>query len=101
MNVKSDRAQQHFDELVWILSQQDLRRQWERMIMGRAYPLRVRFKIYRSTHGKFDYVNILQNLLDAMVKAGYIPDDDARHLIPLPEQYEKDAQNPRTILTVL
>ncbi|WP_287372453.1 hypothetical protein [Prosthecochloris sp.] len=100
MNVKSTVAQVHFNGLLWILSQRELRQEWERMTADKAYPLQVRFKIYRRTHGRFDYVNILQNLLDAMVKAGYLPDDDAKHLIPIPLQYEKDPKNPRTILTV-
>lgn len=100
MTVKSKAAAAHYRELLWILAEPEPRREWERMTAGKAYPLQVRFKIYRRTHGRFDYLNILQNLLDAMVEAGYLPDDDARHLIPEPLPYEKDPEHPRTIITV-
>lgn len=101
MNVKSEAAERHFRKLLWLLADAGRRKAWDDMVAGKAYPLTVRFKVYRRTHGRFDYTNILQNLLDAMVSSGYLPDDDARHLIPIPLPYEKDADNPRTVITVV
>ena len=60
------------------------------------YPIYVHLKVYRKTHRRFDYVNIVQGLLDAMTQTGYFPDDDSKHIIPVFHQYEKDADDPRT-----
>lgn len=68
---------------------------------GSHFPIRLAFKIYRRTHGRFDYVNIIQGLLDAMVKARLLPDDDADHVIPMFKQYEVDPKNPRTEITII
>lgn len=99
--LKSKKAEQHFQYLLFVLADAARKEAWSRMTDGKEFPLVVTFKIYRQSHRVFDYVNIIQNLLDAMVKAGYLPDDDAQHLLPVPLQYEKDPDNPRTILTVL
>ena len=37
--------------------------------------------LVKSRGGWFDYINILQDLLDVMVGSGCLPDDDAKHLI--------------------
>ncbi|UZJ39975.1 hypothetical protein OO185_02420 [Prosthecochloris sp. SCSIO W1102] len=99
--LKSKKAEEHFQYLLFVLSDAKRKVCWKRMIDGKRYPLVVTFKIYRKSNRVFDYVNIIQNLCDALVKSGYLPDDDAAHLLPIPLQYEKDALNPRTILTVL
>ena len=62
------------------------------------YPVRIRFLIYRKTHRRFDFINIIQNLCDCLVKERIIPDDDAKHLIPVFEPYKVDGANPRTEL---
>ena len=99
--LKSKKAEQHFQYLLFVLADAARKEAWSRMTDGKEFPLVVTFKIYRQSHRVFDYVNIIQNLCDALVKAGYLPDDDAAHLLPVPLQYEKDPDNPRTILTVL
>lgn len=68
---------------------------------SKQFPLRVQFKMYRKTHGRFDFLNLAQGLCDGMVRAGLIPDDDAKHFIPSFLPYEKDSKNPRTEITVL
>lgn len=80
------------------------RRDFLRSIADKDYPerpLRISFKFYRQTAGKFDYINIAQGLLDCMVKAGLIPDDNANEVIPVFEKYEIDASSPRTEVKVL
>lgn len=64
-------------------------------------PLKISFKIYRKTHRRFDYINIIQGLCDEMVRAGWLEDDDADNLIPVFEPYEVDKNNPRVEITVL
>ncbi len=78
-----------------------VRHTFKKMIQGKAFPLSIQFKIYRRTHGRFDYVNIVQGLLDAMVRAELIPDDDAKHIIPVFLPYAKDEKSPRTEVTIL
>jgi Holliday junction resolvase RusA-like endonuclease len=95
--VKSANASRQFSELCWQLQAQ--KKAWDAMIAGLEYPLRVSFKIYRQTDRRFDYLNIIQNLVDAMVKMKYLPDDSAKFFVPFFEPYEIDRENPRTILS--
>lgn len=74
---------------------------WSRMVSGKQLPIKLAFKIFRRTKSRFDYLNIVQGLTDAMTKAGYIPDDDSRSMIPVFEQAEVDKYMPRTELSVL
>lgn len=68
---------------------------WLRMAEGYEKPLKVVFKIYRKTHRKFDYVNIIQGLQDLMVKCGWLPDDNADEIIPVFQPYDVDKNDPR------
>lgn len=97
--IKSKKAQGQEKDFQYQLSA--VRRQFLKLIKGRIQPLRIEFKIYRRTHGRFDYINIVQGLLDAMVRAELIPDDDAKHIIPVFVPYEKDEKTPRTEITIL
>ena len=56
--------------------------------------------IYRKTRRRFDYINIVQNLLDCMVKVGILPDDDSNHVIPAFEPYGVDKENPRVEISI-
>lgn len=101
LTVKSDRAYQNFNTLIMLLSDARRKRLWRRMTEGKEYPLHLRFMIYRPTHRLFDYLNITQNLCDAMVKADYLPDDNAKYLVPQFDEYQKDPEHPRVEITVL
>lgn len=72
------------------------REKWDSMQRGVEYdaPYKVCFRLRRSTNRRFDYVNIVQGLCDAMVKVGYFPDDDANHLMPSFVPYVVDKDNP-------
>lgn len=74
---------------------------WQELITGKNYPLKVEFLIYRKTKRRFDYVNIVQNLLDCMVKADYLLDDDADHIIPFFKQYQIDKNKPRVEIKII
>lgn len=63
-------------------------------------PYRISFKIYRQTHRRFDYINIIQNLCDCMVKVGILEDDSADIIIPEFEPYEVDKNRPRVEIRV-
>lgn len=71
------------------------KKNWFGMIDGEQKPLKICFKIYRKTHRRFDYVNIIQGLQDLMVKCGWLPDDNADEIIPVFKPYEVDKNNPR------
>ena len=72
------------------------RYKWLKEIENASKPLKVGFKIYRKTHRKSDYINLLQGLADLMVKCGWIKDDNMDEFLPVFEPYEVDKNNPRT-----
>jgi len=79
----------------------DRKNEWLALSYGKQYPLQVVFKIYRKSKRRFDYINIIQQLCDCMVKAGWIEDDNANILIPVFDKYEVDKDNPRTDIELL
>lgn len=68
---------------------------------GNKKPLKVAFKIYRQSHRRFDYVNIVQSLLDLMTKHGWLPDDNADEILPVFCEYEVDKDNPHVEISVI
>lgn len=97
--AKSSAAMKNEKTLLRVLTL--YRQQWQAMIKGKEYPLRMQIKIYRRTDIRFDYINIVQLLFDCMQKVGWLPDDDSKHLIPIFEPYEIDRKNPRVEIEVL
>lgn len=77
------------------------KRTWDKMVEGKPYPLKVGFYIYRKTKRRWDWINILQGLQDAMVKANYLPDDNASYLTPYCLGWSVDKDNPRVEICVL
>jgi Holliday junction resolvase RusA-like endonuclease len=73
---------------------------WRIMTAGKKYPLRITFLFARSTKRAFDYVNMAQGILDSLVKAGYLPDDNMNYVIPEFLPYVVDKKNPGCDLTV-
>jgi len=67
---------------------------WQAMTRGAAYPLVVIFRLRRATLAEFDYNNIIQGILDAMQKAGYLHKDSMKHVIPVPAEWILDRKNP-------
>ena len=74
---------------------------WKNEIAGLEKPLSISFKIYRKTHRRFDYVNIIQGLQDLMVKCLWLDDDNADEIIPIFEKYEVDSKNPRVEIKII
>jgi len=75
--------------------------QWFELIKNHQFPLKIKFKIYRKTKRAFDYINIVQQLLDCMVSCEYLIDDNMNYVIPYFDEYCIDKLNPRTIITIL
>lgn len=73
---------------------------WAEETKNASKPLKIVFKIYRKTHRRFDYVNIIQGLQDLMVKCGWLSDDNADEMMPFFEPYEVDKNNPRVEISV-
>lgn len=96
--AKSKQSEQNEKDLIQVLTL--YRQSFLNMIKGKEKPYRIHFKIYRQTRRRFDYVNIVQGLLDAMTKSGLIEDDNADILIPVFEPYEVDSKNPHTLLWI-
>ena len=91
--LKSHRAKEQEDTLKTSLQQQA--NKWAKMAQGEAFPLTVCFCVWRKTKRHWDWQNIIQGLADAMVAAGYIPDDDTTHFTPKYILADYDKENPR------
>lgn len=87
-------------DFLWQLKDARNKKIWENLMAQTTYPVCLNIKIYRKTKRKFDYNNIIQGLQDILVEAGYLPDDDAEHLIPFFEPYDVDSKNPRVVLSL-
>lgn len=70
------------------------RGEWERMVKGKEYPLNICFRFRRATHHRWDYANMIQGILDSMVEAAYILDDDADRVLPVFIPYILDKEHP-------
>lgn len=74
---------------------------WDQMVKGKPFPLKVSFSVYKSTKRRWDWANLIQGLADAMVKYGYMPDDDTSHFTPVFDKWGVDKENPRVEVDVL
>lgn len=97
--VKSKRAQEQEKTLGVML--ENHKQMWYQMIKEKKYPLNVGFYIYRRTRIRWDWVNIIQGLADAMVKAGYMEDDSAFFFTPVFLGWDIDKEHPRVEISVL
>ena len=88
------------NEAPLLLQMNTKRNEFLELVKDKEKPLEVRFLIYRKSARRFDYGNILQGFLDCMVKAGWIPDDNANEIIPIYMPYAIDRDNPRVELWV-
>lgn len=70
------------------------RTEWQSDQRSSIFPVRVKFYFYRQTKRRWDFLNIAQGIADAMVKAGYIPDDDVEHFIPVYAGHEVCKKQP-------
>ena len=77
------------------------RYEWVKEKEGHKKPIKIDFKIYRQTKRRFDYINIVQGLLDCMTECGWIEDDNANEIIPVFEEYEVDSKNPRVEIKII
>ena len=93
--IKSDASKADEQSFAWQLATQQ--GEWARMLKNACYEgtmLRICFEFRRSTRRRFDYINMAQGICDALVKAGYIADDDADHLLPSFVPYYVSKDNP-------
>lgn len=72
-----------------------------RLIEDKDYPLRIRFTFVRDSRRKFDYINPLQTIQDAMVRHKWISDDNCDIMIPEFGDYQVDKDNPGVWIEVL
>jgi len=63
-------------------------------------PYHVAFKFIRKSRHPFDYVNPLQTIQDAMVKHGWIEDDNADVIVPVLLPYEYDKEKPGVYISI-
>lgn len=99
MVIKKAIARQQDNELKILLMANKAK--WNKMIEDKEYPLKVGFYVYRKTRRRFDWINIVQGLQDAMVRNKYLPDDSAIYLTPYFLGWDVDSNNPRVEISVL
>jgi len=64
-------------------------------------PYKIEFKFIRGSKHKFDYINPAQTVQDAMVKHGWLEDDNCTVMIPFFAEYEYSKENPRVEIKIL
>ena len=96
---KSDAALKSEKDMLKILP--FFRHKFGQMIKDKIRPYHISFKIYRKTRARFDYVNIVQLLLDCMVKDRWLKDDNANEIIPVFLLYEVDGKNSRVEIDII
>lgn len=95
---KSIRSEE--DEGIFSVQLYNQRETWRTMMEHQKYPLNLVFLFRRASHRAFDYVNIAQGVLDAIVKAEYLPDDSMKYVIPSFLPYVVDKENPGCEITI-
>ena len=98
--LKSKVARKDERDLTFRLREEPFHSRISEEITEKGFPVVMTFMIYRKTKRRFDYINIVQNVLDCMVKVGILPDDDANHVIPAFEPYGVDKENPRVEISI-
>jgi Holliday junction resolvase RusA-like endonuclease len=78
-------------KLQWIAN----KKKFDKMFNGYPLPLEIKFKFFRDSNRKADFVNLVQLPLDLMVKHGWIPDDNYNEVLPIFLPVEIDKKNPR------
>lgn len=89
------------DEVELCNKLQNIKQSFVTVAKWKLKPLHIKFKIYRKTKRRFDYINIIQNLCDCMVRTGLLDDDNANELIPVFEPYSVDPLKPRVEMEIL
>lgn len=67
---------------------------WNKELSGLTPPYYVEFHFIRATKRRWDFANLVQGVADAMVRVGYLEDDDVEHFIPVYSGYSINKDNP-------
>lgn len=65
-----------------------------------GYPVNMTFYHYRKTLAKFDFGNVSEGVQDVLQELEIIEDDSMLHVYPVHGGWEKDADNPRVVVTI-
>lgn len=98
--AKSTAAKDDEELLASQLADDGCKQEWKSMVSGRDYPLYVNFHFVRKTRARWDFANLVQGIADALVKAGYLIDDDVEHFIPLYGGHHVDKKDPGVLFWV-
>jgi hypothetical protein len=74
--------------------------QFRNIVRDLPKPYKVHFYFIRDSKRRFDYVNVVQIVLDEMVAYRWIEDDNADEIIPVFDGYEVDKENAGVIISV-
>jgi len=76
------------------------RKRFLEIINGLPLPYHIGFFFHRATSGRFDYPNMMQGVMDLMVAHGWLEDDNADIIMPIPLGYLVDKEIQGLILSV-
>ncbi len=65
-----------------------------------GYPVNMTFYHCRKTNAKFDFGNVSEGVQDVLQELEVIEDDSMLHVYPVHAGWEKDAENPRVVVTI-
>jgi len=76
---------------------------WEfaKMVKHLEPPYQVLFYFIRDSRRKFDFLNAVQTCEDIMVKSGWLEDDNADQIKPIPAGYHVDKHNAGVFISVM
>lgn len=78
-----------------------LKKRFKELSSDKEYPLKVEFFFIKQTRVRFDYNNATHIITDLMVEYGWIPNDDARHLKPIPGGFDVNKSYAGVFLKIL
>lgn len=77
------------------------KKQFQKLLEGKEKPYRIKFTFVRKSRHKFDYTNAMDTIQDEMVHHGWLPDDNADIIIPIPGRYRYNKEEPGVWIQVL
>jgi Holliday junction resolvase RusA-like endonuclease len=75
--------------------------QFKKMCESLHKPLHIGFYFVRDSRRKFDYDNAISTCLDLMVEHGWLEDDNADEVKPIPIDYEVDKERAGVYIKIL
>ena len=64
------------------------RKEWEKMMVGKEYPIVIGYHQVRNSKRLFDFSNSVEVIQDLLTAHNFIPDDNVSYVFPVPMSVE-------------